>query len=328
MHLTYRNVNYALPGLVSLFTDSRNVIRRGSRNGPVLVIDEPVIITYSHPTERVLLLSSRDANPFFHLYEALWMLAGQRDVAPLAYYCSRMRGFSDDDITLSGAYGYRWQHSTGDTNQLDILADHLRETPTSRRAVLSMWNVEDDLLYIDASKDVCCNLCVVFAVRDGALDMTVFSRSNDLVWGLLGANAVHFSVLQEYMAARAGVGIGAYHHVTANLHVYPNRDDWGRAGEWLAPPGAYPAPAVPLVRDHQRFDEEVKWVVPAYDGAGRPARPGLKEPFLEYVAAPMFAAYRLHRTERETEWAIHTSTHIADPAWRAAAQGWLERRLK
>src|SRR5262249_11634251 len=147
--------------------------------GTVLVIDEPVTITYTHPRERVLFNTVRDANPFFHLYEALWMLAGRNDVAPLSYYNSRMKEFSDDGKTLNGAYGYRWRNargreygsgltivmvddptlptgkrpvcadlSVGSCDQLDTLVNHLRADPTSRRAVLQMWNVEDDLLKI------------------------------------------------------------------------------------------------------------------------------------------------------------------------------------
>lgn len=258
MHLHTRNVNTAFKTLVAGFrgkppydTDGMkpfsdkcwaNVVRRNSRNGPVLVIDEPVTITYSHPTERVLFNQARDANPFMHLYESLWMLAGRNDVAPLAYYAKNFLNYSDDGKTLNGAYGYRWRHAeryewsnptdlyrSENVDQLKILIDHLKADPTSRRAVLQMWNVEDDLLKIGLkeitteankqyrtfsppSRDVCCNLSVMFSLREivtnnvgkmsaaalesGAreevtncvLDMTVTNRSNDLVWGCLGSD--------------------------------------------------------------------------------------------------------------------------------------------
>src|SRR5690606_27170488 len=35
-----------------------------------------------------------------------------------------------------------------------------------------------------------------------------------------GANAVHFSILQEYMAAHIGVPMGVYRQVSNNLHLY------------------------------------------------------------------------------------------------------------
>jgi thymidylate synthase len=215
MHLITRNVNTAFNELVSLFNNddyavngenSVGVIKRPSRNGPVLMIDEPVMVTYTHPKERVLFNHARDANPFLHLYEALWMLAGRNDVAPLAYYAKQFEQYSDDGKTLNGAYGYRWRHAfnlrTYDSrqgeckplDQLRILIDHLKTDPNSRRAVLQMWNVESDLLKIDTSKDVCCNTAVYFSIRDTdeydqakdarppqyVLDMTVTNRSNDL----------------------------------------------------------------------------------------------------------------------------------------------------
>lgn len=325
MHITVRNVNEAFRRLVTLFSidpDSPSrefrqvrIERRPSRNGDVLVIDEPVIITYTNPTERVLFNSVRDTNPFFHVYEALWMLAGRNDVAPLKYFVSTIDRFSDDSRTFNGAYGYRWRkakgsryivrtyHDANGTNnlfdnhydQLDILVNHLKADPNSRRAVLQMWNMECDLLKVGglpvrpdrslgtpiqerigdimpqvttASKDVCCNLSVHFMVETGICDnckgkgvlqdhgpshsfsyecskchghpheqprylnMTVFNRSNDLIWGTLGANVVHFSVLQEYMAARLGVKVGVYNQVSNNLHVYTAPERWNPK-EWL-----------------------------------------------------------------------------------------------
>jgi thymidylate synthase len=307
MHLHTRNVNTAFRQFVTLFHQDGSVLRepfgggeprrekvpvvkRSSRNGNVMMIDQPVTITYTHPKERVLFNAARDASPFLHLYHALWQLAGRNDVASLTYYASKMKEFSDDGVILNGAYGYRWRKVrtpgeiiatyvderdgggiTGpgtevsrvkqrvDVDQLDLLVAHLKADPTSRRAVLQMWNVEDDLLRIgpkhseiamghgiDYSKDVCCNLSVMFSIREikservgfdkGGykdmiyLDMTVINRSNDLVWGLLGTDYVDFSVLQEYMAARLGVEVGLYHHFTNNLHVY----DWNwKPEEWL-----------------------------------------------------------------------------------------------
>jgi hypothetical protein len=120
MHLVFRNVNEAFyqmvwgfhdPGMgqhcgVSIPTDVTS-----SRYGEVMVVDEPLTVTFEKPTERVLFNVARDANVFFHLYESLWMLAGRNDVAPLAYYNSRMPEFSDEGTVLNGAYGYRWRHA-------------------------------------------------------------------------------------------------------------------------------------------------------------------------------------------------------------------------
>jgi thymidylate synthase len=417
MHLTYRNVNDAFRGLVDAFhngdgyipttNDRFPVVERPSRNGPVLMIDEPVTITYTHPKERVLFNAVRDANPFFHVYESLWMLAGRNDVAPLVYYVKDFIKFSDDGRTLNGAYGYRWRkHEVkgevfqGDQwnetyDQLDLLVAHLKADPNSRRAVLQMWNVEDDLLKIGGgkcamcdgageiqtggppspswmicpkcrnikdkgSKDVCCNLSVMFSLREmdrgeklyggplpRMLDMTVTNRSNDLLWGLLGANYVHFTVLQEYMAARLGVEVGKYHHISNNLHVYKDRKDWRpeellEADRWSPSYGlgtaSDPAPSasgkplwdtVPLVRDPEAFELELPLFVEHYKsdnlGNDSPFRTW-EEPFLETVAAPMLNAFCGHK--RRTATTMSWVQRIAADDWRVAAKAWIERRVK
>ena len=55
-----------------------------SRNGAVLKFPFPVLTAYKFPHERVLFDAQRDANPFLHLFESIWMLGGRRDVDFLA----------------------------------------------------------------------------------------------------------------------------------------------------------------------------------------------------------------------------------------------------
>jgi thymidylate synthase len=422
MHLTFRNVNEAFHEMVQGMHDPGGANYHGcriptevaaSRYGEVIVVEEPVVITYRKPTERVLFNVARDCNVFFHLYEALWMLAGRNDVASLAYYNRRMPEFSDDGQTLNGAYGYRWRRAkvspfvtprpgfgadmrdmTLRVDQLVLLVEHLRASPHSRRAVLSMWNVEDDLLNVDTSKDVCCNLSVVFKVETGLcrkcegtgsswpvkvagvrtedralcpeclgkphevpryLNMSVFNRSNDLVWGMLGANAVHFSILQEYLAARLGLEVGVYNQMTTNLHAYtetwrpeewlrsPYRDLYDndtRAGQWqwMAERGdnellSHPLAAVPLVRDPDAFDKELVDFVEA--NARHHAEIelntarylGWREPFLRTVAQPMCNAFHCYRLNQNFEAALRWVDLVASEDWRLAARHWLQKRL-
>ncbi len=416
MHLHTRNVNTAFRDILEGFYyedtgRSRSVAwgnvpfsKVPSRNGNVFKIDEPMTITYSHPRERVLFNEARDANPFFHLYHSLWMLAGRNDLAPVQYYVGKMKEFSDDGKTLNGAYGYRWrngwsQNDLSQHDQLDLLVSHLANEPTSRRAVLQMWNVEDDLLKIGskctwsspqgiehcdegtivherdssnerpcsqcngtgkiASKDVCCNLSVLFSIRpservpgeapegwDKYLDMTVLNRSNDLVWGMLGEDFVTFSILQEYIAARLDVEVGKYHHISNNLHVY----DWNwKPEEWLRAekhdgklirdqydsmgmfnretPGMFKL--IPLIGCVGSFDKEVSGIVNEYSSA-LPAQKGATthytNEFLTYVATPMLQAYGCHKSNmpgRALEWA----NQIRADDWRIACVAWLKRRI-
>lgn len=55
-----RNVHAVLPQILSLV--QREGVSRSSRNGPVLVLDQPTTICYEKPMERVLFWRDRDAN--------------------------------------------------------------------------------------------------------------------------------------------------------------------------------------------------------------------------------------------------------------------------
>jgi len=373
MHLYFRNINEAFHLLVSgVYSSEIKTEVTQSRNGEVLVIPEPVTITYEYPRERVLFNRSRDCNPFFHLYEALWMLAGRNDVESVAYYASNMKNYSDNGKTFNGAYGHRW-HNGGcwakkngyNLNQLDILIKHLKKDPHSRRAVLQMWNVEDDLLKIDNSKDVCCNTSCYFLItfvecsacngiggdRAGtcrkclgekqtahSLDMTVMNRSNDMIWGSLGANAVHFSFLQEYMADCLGLQVGVYNQISNNLHVYT--DNWNPE-EWLK---EYKVPQqrtmfdskplqykgdftfTPLVKDKEVFDEEVKKFVDQAH-SNRDMKVHWQEPFLQNVAFTMNMAFKCHK-DRDYKTAKTWMALVENDDWRIAGLNWINKRQK
>ena len=106
-----------------------------------------------------------------------------------------------------------------DLDQLELIAIELREDPASRRCVLQMWDSQHDLGR--SGKDVPCNTIATFQCDAiGALHLTVFCRSNDILWGCYGANAVHFSFLLEYMALWIGCPVGTYSQVSVNWHGY------------------------------------------------------------------------------------------------------------
>lgn len=217
--LRVRNVHEALPRAVQLL--SQRGVTQPSRNGDVLRLLKPVATVYERPCERVEFHPWRDGNPFFHFYESLWMLAGRRDVAPLARYAKQMEQYSDDGFTLNAAYGDRWRNAvrySERVDQLPTICDALRADPNSRQQVLQIWDHRLDLG--TQTRDHACNLSATFQVQDERLNMVVFCRSNDVVWGAYGANAVHFSVLQEYVARRSGYSVGTYTQVSVNWHVY------------------------------------------------------------------------------------------------------------
>lgn len=224
-----------------------------TRNGRALAVPEPVMTTYERPLERFLLDPVRDANPFFHIMESLWMLSGRNDVDSLEPFNRGLKQYSDGGKHYHGAYGYRWLNHFG-VDQLTTCIHALRESPADRRIVMAMWDPDVDLGR--EGLDFPCNTHLYFRVRQevwnnenvreagfavsaadvpktagyvsngtvletrSVLDMTICCRSNDAVWGAYGANAVHFSVLQEFVASAVGVAMGRMHQLSNNLHIY------------------------------------------------------------------------------------------------------------
>lgn len=336
MHvINARNVNDAFAkGLRYLYEHG---ITESSRNGPVLVAPGPVTTLYRAPYERVLFSPMRDANPFFHFFEALWMLAGRNDIAFPKMFNKRFGEYSDDGITQPAAYGYRWRKYLG-FDQLPVLVDELRGNHSTRRAVLQMWDSSElayptirrgkhgDLLRArEGSVDVPCNTHAYFYVRDGLLNMTVCCRSNDIVWGAYGANAVHFSILQEYMAAAVGVPVGSYWQMSNNYHLYTsvvpkeNILPMARDAEDAALVG-YPIMSVQLITSAKGFIEELEKFLQA------PAMHTYYiHPLFNTVAQPMWCAWQAHKAGNYAM-ALQVASGIAASDWRIACTAWLQRR--
>lgn len=232
-----RNVNDAFQTFKTMFNEKPeywiNVSPRGKRTMEYV---GPVITEYSHPTERVLFDKLRDANPFFHFFESLWILAGRKDVKFLDLFNKRMKTFSDDGKVFHGAYGYRLRNhftvngalkAEGVIDQLYEVVRLLRKDHDTRRAVLSIWDPVSDL-YVE-SKDIPCNDMIFFKVRANRLHMTVCCRSNDVVWGAYGTNVVQFSMIQEFVACAIGAGVGNYRQFSDSFHIYPDEESFKKS---------------------------------------------------------------------------------------------------
>lgn len=322
MELKVRNVNKAIEE--SLWALKSMGVSETSRNGEVLVFPEPVMTTYRRPEERVLFWPARDANPIFHLMESIWMLAGRDDVEFVKYFNSRMSNFSDDGYTLNGAYGHRWRRRFG-TDQLVQLIRHLKEEPNSRRAVLTMWGPAQDLMNLE-SKDVCCNTQAYFEIRGGVLNMTVLCRSNDLVWGAYGANAVHFSFLQEFIASALGVPVGVYRQFSNNLHLYTELYDFKKYID--CPPSIFDPYEAAEVRVRPIMDND-DWGGFLRDCERFCCSPfadphGYRHSFFPEVAHPMAMVTKVRK--EKTDDGLMYAVRIAAEDWRLATLQWIERR--
>jgi hypothetical protein len=182
------------------------------------------------------------------------------------------------------------------------------------------------------SKDIPCNTHVYFKVRDGKLRMTVCNRSNDLIWGAYGANVVHFSMLQEYVAGHLGLECGEYVQFSDSLHVYTGGaggEVWARVlGEAvsLRPDhyGEHNVEPVPLdYGEPSRWDEwddDLHSFFQLFDDLGVMAfdSGNFGHPWWVQVAVPLWNAW----VKRDVAMAMRCTASD----WRKAAVEWLQRR--
>lgn len=335
MEIIIRNVQQGLPELLDRL-DHIGIVRE-SRNGPVIMFPEPVTVVFKKPRERVLFWSERDTNPFFNLFEALWMLSSRRDVRFVEQFVKRMRKFSDNGKWFHAAYGYRWRkHFRKD--QLHQIISSLYNDKNTRRNVLGIWDPRADLGR--EGVDIPCNLSATFQINnENELDMVVHNRSNDLIFGNQGANAVHFSILQEFIAASIGVQIGKYWQVSSNLHCYIR--DFEKYKE-LAIHVADPyrtIPRDPYVSSNSLVDDAAVVPTAIIDEDGRmweqdlamwmkePTRVGIRSGFFLRTATPMFMAHKAHK-QGKTDQAIEIiETQMPQRSdWKKASLEWLQRR--
>lgn len=320
-----RNVGQALPAAMA--AAAWQASPRDSRNGPVLVFPSPVTTVYRKPEERVVFWAERDANPFFHFFEGLWMLAGRNDVGYLTKFVKRMKDFSDDGKTFHAAYGHRWRRHFG-RDQVDMIIGRLRRDPEDRRSVLQIWSMKDDL--DRTSKDLPCNTQAVFQRNvHGHLDMTVYNRSNDLILGAYGANAVHFSMLQEYMARSIGCEMGSYWQVSANFHAYTEHFDRLYRQMQSNPQHTHDPYSDGLKTYPMMSTDQATWDQDLVMFMEEPGCVGFRDHFFRRVAVPMWHAHLAYRTETGLygcDSALEIIQQCRAEDWRLACTEWLRRR--
>lgn len=318
MSIRSRNVNKVFPIGIMLLRQRGEL--RDSRNGPTLEIMEPLSVTYDYPDERVLFDKVRDGNPFFTLFESLWMLAGRADVAFLDQYNKGMSQYSDDGVSFNAPYGYRLRHTFG-YDQLDDVIRRLRANPDDRRIVLQIHDPSDSKLRPD-SRDHACNIVITPRVRNGKLDWTVFNRSNDYVFGMTGANVVHMSIIHEYVATMAGYKLGSYTQISNCVHAYTENPVWKRVKDLPVvcddPYGSGEVKPSPLVTYPSIWGKELsEWMEKPWSGRK------YEEPFFEHIAKPMAIAHRAHKENND---GLKFVGQIRATDWRKAATEWLRRR--
>jgi thymidylate synthase len=158
----------------------------------------------------------RKLNHRFMVAEALWILSGDDQLAPLTRFVKRMADFSDDGVRLAGAYGPRL------VPQLPYVLERLLADRDTRQAVASIWTPNPR-----PSKDTPCTLALTFSVRDDRLFAQAFMRSSDIWLGVpydmfsFAMVAVKVACLfNQVRGERPPVGLGQLTISATSSHLY------------------------------------------------------------------------------------------------------------
>lgn len=216
----YDTINTALPDLFgALLSEGQDV---GSRNGRTMELPFTGI-TLADGTAREILIPGRKHNLAAQIAETMWVLSGRNDVPWLSLYLPRAADYSDDGVTWRGGYGRRirnWEPRVDGgwaIDQLEHVVNLLRQSPGTRQAVISIYDPEIDC---NPGKDIPCNDFLHFLSRDGRLDLHIFVRSNDAMWGWSGINVFEWSSLLEVVAGMVGLDVGSLHFSVSSFHLY------------------------------------------------------------------------------------------------------------
>lgn len=325
---TFSNVNEAMSVVLGVWFKDKRITREVSPRGTrTIELTHPFATTYLRPYERVVFNPVRDANHYFHFFESMWILAGRNDVEFLKCLLPGIVIYSDDGKEFHGAYGMRLKYR----NQLDNAIYELKRDPHSRRAIVTLWNPDEDSGY--TGKDMPCNVAVAFKIRDNELRMTVFNRSNDAIWGAYGANAVQFAFIQEYVAAALNVRIGPYTQISDSLHVYPDNPPAGALMEnnqmahnrYLDTIGIYSVQILEGGATLFDWNADLTQFFEEFDGQ-RLGSTAYRTAWWTDVAAPLWRSLNAYKAD-DLQGALRHAEACIAPDWRLGVCEWLQRRV-
>jgi thymidylate synthase len=189
------------------------------------------------------------------LVELLWFLRGETNVRWL-----QDRGvtiwdeWADASGELGPVYGRQWRSwATPDgrvIDQIGAVQRSLRESPESRRHVVSAWNPAE----VDDMALPPCHCLFQFYVADGRLSCQLYQRSADVFLGV-PFNIASYALLTMMMAQACGLQPGEFVHTLGDAHLYLNHLDQAQLQLSREP---FPLPTVRLAArgDIFAFDED------------------------------------------------------------------------
>jgi thymidylate synthase len=156
------------------------------------------------------------------IHELLWFLTGDSNIQYLKDNgVSIWDDWADENGDLGPVYGVQWRKwptpDGGSVDQIAQIMQQLRETPDSRRIMLSAWNVGE----IENMALPPCHCLFQFYVADGKLSCQLYQRSCDIFLGV-PFNIASYALLTHMLAQQADLAVGDFVWTGGDCHLYSN----------------------------------------------------------------------------------------------------------
>lgn len=156
------------------------------------------------------------------IHELLWFLNGDTNVRYLQENGVRIwNEWADEKGDLGHIYGYQWRswptYDGGFIDQISEAVHTIKNSPDSRRIIVSAWNVAD----LPNMNLPPCHAFFQFYVANGKLSLQLYQRSADIFLGV-PFNIASYALLLQMMAQVTGLQAGDFIHTLGDAHIYTN----------------------------------------------------------------------------------------------------------
>ena len=153
--------------------------------------------------------------------ELFWFLSGSSSVKPLQEKNVHIwDDWANEEGELGPVYGVQWRSwpsTQGNIDQIEKLPSDLKQDPSSRRLLVSAWNVSE----LDKMALAPCHLLFQAYVASGRLSLQVYQRSCDMFLGV-PFNIASYSLLTHMLAQQSGLEVGELIWTGGDCHIYNN----------------------------------------------------------------------------------------------------------
>ncbi len=156
------------------------------------------------------------------IHELLWFIKGDTNIAYLKQNNVRIWDeWADENGDLGPVYGAQWRtwHKKDgkSIDQLANLISQIKQTPDSRRLIISAWNVGE----IEEMALPPCHLLCQFYVANQTLSCQLYQRSADIFLGV-PFNIASYALLTHMVAHICNLNVGDFIWTGGDCHLYTN----------------------------------------------------------------------------------------------------------